>query len=56
MLDRFFDKDILDEYDLRNDNATRNPNTIAMVQLSRDIKNLILAIRSLKAELDGDIQ
>lgn len=47
---RFVDKDIADAF--RNTNALIG--TALIAQLSRDIKELVKAIRSLKTELDGD--
>lgn len=47
---KFVDKDIADEF--RNTNYLIG--TPSIVQLSRDIKELIKAIRSLKTELDGE--
>lgn len=61
-LDRFFDKDLLDDPDLRVviptlDGGKFVPDyqRIGQIQLSRDIKELIKAIKSLKTELDGDL-
>lgn len=55
-LDRFFDKDIIDFVSAqRCDGENLDYRTVAVMQLGRDMKALILAIRSLKAELDGEI-
>lgn len=49
-LDRFVDKDIIDAFN----QDLYSTDDMLMIQLSRDIKELIKAIRSLKTELDGE--